>query len=114
MISELTALRSQLAPEMCGFVWACHLGVIINVEVRMRESKGKVHDVRSAGKWGARRWQHKKYIPRVDTTVQARRRPPRAVQPMRSSEQAGVRQHVHPARHQHTLRAVRLQGPART
>ena len=54
--------------------------------------------------------QHKKYIPRVDTTVQARRRPPRAVQPMRSSEQAGVRQHVHPARHQHTLRAVRLQA----
>ena len=48
MIAELTALFFQLAPDMCEFVWACHLGVIINVEVRMRESKGKVHDVRSA------------------------------------------------------------------
>ena len=58
MIAELTALFFQLAPDMCEFVWACHLGVIINVEVRMRESKGKVHYVRSAGKWGASQEVH--------------------------------------------------------
>ena len=33
MIAELTALFFQLAPDMCEFVWACHLDVMSNVEV---------------------------------------------------------------------------------